>query len=335
MSEYAIILDRDDTVNVDPGYLSDINQVELLPRVAEAVALFSQSGISVFIASNQSGVARGLITNEQLKQINEKIVQLIALQGGQIEKVYVCPHKDEDECECRKPKSGLIEQIIRENNLSPEKIYLIGDRGRDLSCGVRWNMKGILVGNREHEDAPNCVHRAENLFEAASFVLEDIFEIEIQKKIFLSAHDFLPRLKTLREKKQRIITTNGCFDILHSGHAQLLSQARALGDALIVGLNSDRSVRALKGEKRPVNSQVDRARMLALWPFVSAVIIFDEDTPLEMLKILQPDIHVKGGDYQKEQLPEYALMKTLGGDVTILPFRKGYSTTSIINKFLG
>jgi D-beta-D-heptose 7-phosphate kinase/D-beta-D-heptose 1-phosphate adenosyltransferase len=131
-----------------------------------------------------------------------------------------------------------------------------------------------------------------------------------------------------KSRGEKVVFTNGCFDILHRGHLTYLMQAAALGDHLIVGLNSDRSVRELKGPERPINSEKDRAFMLAALRSVDAVVIFDEDTPEQLLSHLKPDILVKGGDYRVDQVAgrQYA------GEVKILSFVPGYSTTNIINQ---
>ncbi|MDH5718273.1 MAG: D-glycero-beta-D-manno-heptose 1-phosphate adenylyltransferase [Spirochaetia bacterium] len=143
---------------------------------------------------------------------------------------------------------------------------------------------------------------------------------------------FQNTIQNLRKQKKKIVFTNGCFDILHSGHLQYLWQASKLGDALVVAANSDDSVKRLKGKSRPVNTLKDRLLSLSALPFTSVITSFSEDTPIEIIKKIKPDIHVKGGDYKKEDLPEYSVIKKYKGEVVILPFRKGYSTTDIIKK---
>lgn len=123
-----------------------------------------------------------------------------------------------------------------------------------------------------------------------------------------------------------LIFTNGCFDILHVGHIQYLEESRALGDKLVVGLNSDASVRRLKGHDRPVNSQEDRKRLLMALRCVDEVVIFDEDTPYDLIVSLQPDIVTKGGDYRPEDVVGYGLSK-----VVVLSYVDGKSTTRILN----
>ncbi|XDD48688.1 D-glycero-beta-D-manno-heptose 1-phosphate adenylyltransferase [Leptospira sp. WS92.C1] len=135
-------------------------------------------------------------------------------------------------------------------------------------------------------------------------------------------------------KTGKIVFTNGCFDLVHRGHLTYLSQARELGDFLWVGINADLSVKRLKGEQRPVVSEEDRAILLSSLRFVDAVTIFPQDTPLELLRLVRPAIHVKGGDYKIEDLPETPLVREFGGEVTILPFVSGKSTTGLIQKIL-
>jgi D-beta-D-heptose 7-phosphate kinase/D-beta-D-heptose 1-phosphate adenosyltransferase len=127
-----------------------------------------------------------------------------------------------------------------------------------------------------------------------------------------------------------VVATGGCFDILHAGHLSSLEAARALGDTLVVLLNSDESVRRLKGPSRPVQPAQDRARVLRGLACVDAVVVFDEDTPEAALADLRPDIWAKGGDYAADDLPESALVQTWGGRVVLLPYLSGRSTTAIL-----
>jgi D-beta-D-heptose 7-phosphate kinase/D-beta-D-heptose 1-phosphate adenosyltransferase len=127
-----------------------------------------------------------------------------------------------------------------------------------------------------------------------------------------------------------VVATGGCFDLLHAGHVATLEAARALGDCLVVCLNSDDSVRRLKGPARPLVSQDDRARVLAALEPVDAVVVFDEDTPLEVLRTVRPDIWVKGGDYAGAELPEAAVLREWGGQSVVLPYLEGRSTTGLV-----
>lgn len=133
-----------------------------------------------------------------------------------------------------------------------------------------------------------------------------------------------------------VVFTNGCFDILHIGHIRYLQDARALGDVLVVGVNSDDSVRRLKGPERPINCEQERAEVLAALECVNYVSLFGEDTPIELIQTLRPDVHVKGGDYKPEDLPEAKIVQGYGGRVEVIPFSstdtKGRSTTNTIVK---
>lgn len=134
--------------------------------------------------------------------------------------------------------------------------------------------------------------------------------------------------RKLREKGKSIVFTNGCFDIIHAGHIKLLTKAKGFGDFLIVGLNSDSSVKRIKGDKRPVNSEDSRAKVLEALEAVDLIVIFDQDTPMELIKMIGPDVLVKGGDYRKEEIVGLEFAKS----VRIVPLEKGFSTTGIINK---
>lgn len=136
----------------------------------------------------------------------------------------------------------------------------------------------------------------------------------------------------LKGQGKKIVFTNGCFDILHPGHTRYLRAARQLGDYLVVAVNSDRSVRAIKGKGRPVVPQEDRTEVLAALAFVDGVVVFDEDDPLEVIRRLLPDVLVKGGDWPEDKIIGADVVKGAGGEVRRIPFESGYSTTGIIDK---
>ena len=139
----------------------------------------------------------------------------------------------------------------------------------------------------------------------------------------------------LHESARKIVFTNGCFDIIHAGHVTYLAQAKALGDVLILGLNSDASVKRLKGDNRPINNEQDRALVLAALSSVDYVLIFEEDTPYNLIKLVQPDILVKGGDWQPSEIIGSDLVLARGGEVLSLKFVEGLSTTGILQKLRG
>ncbi len=138
-----------------------------------------------------------------------------------------------------------------------------------------------------------------------------------------------------RQQGRRIVFTNGCFDILHRGHVTYLTRAKALGDVLILGVNTDASIHRLKGLDRPINALEDRVHVLAALSCVDHIVAFDEDTPVKLIEAIRPDVFVKGGDYTRERLPEAALVEQLGGRVEILPFLADRSTTLMIERIRG
>ena len=206
---------------------------------------------------------------------------------------------------------------------------VIGTLGAALACGVDLvdaceianRAAGIVVGkvgtstvSPEELDRALCGNDSSL---SAGVVTED----ELSKEV-----------KRLRDEGKRIVMTNGCFDILHAGHVSYLKRARSLGDRLIVAVNTDRSVKALKGPSRPVNPLEARMQVLAALDCVDYVVPFDEDTPQRLIARILPDVLVKGGDYKVEQIAGHKEVETNGGQVIILPFLEGYSTTSIIEK---
>ena len=142
-------------------------------------------------------------------------------------------------------------------------------------------------------------------------------------------------ISRLKAKGKKVVFTNGCFDIIHVGHVDYLSKARQMGDILVIGLNSDASVRCLKGKGRPINREKDRAIVLSALYFVDYVVIFNEDTPDRLIRKIKPDILVKGGDWQMKDIVGAAFVKSYSGKVATVPFVEGFSTTSTIKKMSG
>ncbi len=159
-------------------------------------------------------------------------------------------------------------------------------------------------------------------------------KFDIIKSKILQGEEFERKLTYWRFKEYKIVFTNGCFDILHAGHVEYLSKAASEGNILVIGLNSDASVRRLKGPHRPINNQQARAILLASLGFVDAVVLFDEDTPYELIKTIQPDILIKGSDYKPEEIVGYDILIAKGGLVKTVNLVEGYSTTSIEKRIL-
>lgn len=158
-----------------------------------------------------------------------------------------------------------------------------------------------------------------------------VFTEKIESKFFLLPN-LLKRIEFWRKLGDKIVFTNGCFDILHQGHIHLLAECTESGERLIIGLNSDASVKRLKGENRPLNDQKSRATLLASTQFCDAVIIFEQDTPEELIHAVQPDVLIKGGDWKKEDIIGSNFVESYGGQVKTIPYLKGFSTSNIIER---
>ena len=144
--------------------------------------------------------------------------------------------------------------------------------------------------------------------------------------------DYMEKINKWKEEGKKIVFTNGCFDIIHAGHVDYLEKAKALGDVLVVGLNSDNSIRRIKGPERPINIQEHRKKVLEALKPVDLVIIFDEDTPERLIKEIKPDVLVKGGDWKIENIVGADFVKSYGGEVKTIDFVYNISTTKIIQK---
>ncbi|HPJ78788.1 MAG TPA: adenylyltransferase/cytidyltransferase family protein [Prolixibacteraceae bacterium] len=157
---------------------------------------------------------------------------------------------------------------------------------------------------------------------------------KIEGKIFGEMADFLPLCRDWREAGEKIVFTNGCFDLLHRGHAEYLARAAALGDRLVVGLNTDASVARLKGPGRPLTDQWSRAWLVAALEPVSAVVLFNEATPLELIKAIRPHFLIKGSDYRPEEIAGYDVVTAGGGTVATIGLVPGFSTSLLIEKII-
>ena len=141
-------------------------------------------------------------------------------------------------------------------------------------------------------------------------------------------------VNSLKAQNKKIVFTNGCFDLIHAGHVDYLKKAKQLGDVLIIGLNSDSSIKSIKGEKRPINNQDDRAAILSAFYFVDYVVIFEQDTPYELINVVKPDILVKGSDWRNKTIVGSDIVDNTGGRVVLIEYLEGKSTTATIEKIL-
>ncbi|MDI6853306.1 MAG: D-glycero-beta-D-manno-heptose 1,7-bisphosphate 7-phosphatase [Deltaproteobacteria bacterium] len=182
MSQIAVFLDRDGTINEEMGYVNHVDRLVLLPRTAAAIRLLNQAGVKVVVVTNQSGAARGYFEPALVDEVHRKLVQLLAAEGAHVDAIYTCLHGPDEGCACRKPKPGLIEQAARDLDLDPARSYVVGDRYNDMETARNAGAKGVLVftgygrGEYEHQShtwpAPPA-HVAEDLLDAAEWIINE------------------------------------------------------------------------------------------------------------------------------------------------------------------
>ena len=183
-----------------------------------------------------------------------------------------------------------------------------------------------------NEDIRGDAFRGHKFGTAAVSIYELVGSVFTSGKQVMTDKEARYLAQLLHEQEKKIVFTNGCFDLMHAGHIFSLEQAKALGDVLIVGINSDRSVHRLKGEGRPVIGEEDRAYLLKSLRMVDYVVIFDEDTPEKLIRMLQPDVLVKGRDYEGAQVVGSDVVEARGGSVVLIDLKAGLSTTTIVQK---
>ena len=156
--------------------------------------------------------------------------------------------------------------------------------------------------------------------------------LEILNSKILDKERLLVKLTDWKEENKKIVFTNGCFDLIHLGHIEVIARSADLGDILIIGVNTDNSIKRLKGKNRPIVEEISRAKQLAALEFVDAVVFFDQDTPIDLIKVINPNVITKGGDYNTDQVIGNDVVTQNDGEVVIIPLTQGYSTTSILEK---
>ena len=300
-----------------------------MPNVIEALKLL-RNEFKFFIVTNQSGIGRGIYTKEDFEKFNNHLINVLKENDIIIEKTFVCPHSPEEGCDCRKPSIKYIKEAEKEFDIDLNTSWVVGDHPHDIEMGKNAGCKTIyiLTGHgKKHQDSikvkPDYITR--NLYDASKIILEGKDKIK-------TSEELRKIVENLKKQNKIIVTTNGVFDILHLGHIKYLEKAKKLGDVLIVAVNSDSSVKQIKGPRRPINNQKARAEVLSALGFVDHIVIFNETVPIKILSEIKPNIHVKGGDYKIEKIIEKGIVEKNNGKIVLIPEIKGYSTTDLINK---
>ncbi len=190
MKNIAVFLDRDGTINEEMGYINHLDRFVLLPRTTQAIRKLNDAGLKVVVITNQSGAARGYFVPSLVDEVHKRLRALLAAGGARLDAIYVCLHGPEENCPCRKPKTGLIEQAARDLNLDLARSYLVGDRYKDIETAANAGVTGVLVftgygrGEYEHQSgawpAPPA-HVAQDLLDAAEWIIDDIKSIGFEK----------------------------------------------------------------------------------------------------------------------------------------------------------
>lgn len=333
------LIDRDGTLVEDGDYMSDPAQLVLLPGAAEAVRLLNSERVACVLTTNQSGIARGYFDEAAYHATHARLVELLAAEGARLDASYFCPAAPEWNDPRRKPNPGMYEDACRDLALEGLSVTAIGDKLIDVEFGKRAGGRGILVrtgkGASEADHVPHGTPVCDSATEAAEKLLTMLLldqkpeDSALRRKLH-SMHTLGRILAAKRAAGKRIVLANGCFDLLHGGHVSYLEGARAQGDELVLAVNSNRSIRALKGEGRPVLPEPDRLQMLAALECVDHLTLFYDATADRALRVLKPDVHAKGTDYTSDTVPERETARALGVRTYIAGAAKENSSRDII-----
>lgn len=345
-----LLIDRDGCLIAEKEYLSDPAGVELLPRAAEALRLLESEGIARIVCSNQSGVARGFFGIDAVERVHARLGDLLAREGARLDGIYYSPELADavdpswrSNLHRRKPGRGMYEEAVRDHpELADLPVYAIGDRMSDIDFGIACGGRSILVqtgyGQKETE-AVRAKHPqvpiASGLYQGAAWLLTDLLRRQFPgdatyRRKLLAAPDLVPLLRQHQAAGRKVVFANGCFDLLHAGHISFLEDARAAGDVLVLAVNSNASIRRLKGAGRPVLAEASRLQLLAALQAVDYLTVFHEDSADASLEELRPDFHAKGTDYTATNVPEAASSRRLGIKTIITGNPKENSTRDII-----
>jgi len=315
-----LLLDFDGTLIADNGGIPyDPPAVTLLPGVVSGLQRLRDAGMRFFIVTNQSKISRGICKEEVVITCLDRVAQLLAEQGVTIEGREWCPHRSEDSCSCRKPKTGMWEALRKRfPELTTDETIVAGDCDKDVLLGRAIGCQTARVFSAQYPQTVSSTFTIRSLDELADLLL-------VPAERLFSPADAAKEAERARKQGKTVVTTNGAFDLFHAGHRFLLEEARKHGDVLIVGINSDVSVRRAKGEGRPVQNEETRARAVAR--FADAVFIFDDDDPRPWLPKIRPQVHVNAATYG-EQCVERLILDQIGAKLVLVPVKKELGSTT-------
>lgn len=333
------LLDRDGTINKEVNYLSDPDQLELLPRAAQAIKILNQEGIAAILTTNQSGIPRGYFTEETLALVHQRLQELLAKEDAHLDGIYFAPCLPHETDLRRKPFTGMYDAAVKDLGLEGLPVYGIGDKPADVEFAHNCGGIGILTlcgqSDKDAVEPSPKTFIADSLFEAVYQLLCDQILVDVPEDQFFQRkfNDLFATSRLVKEDKaagRKVVLANGCFDLLHGGHISYLESCKAFGDKLVLAVNSNASINRLKGEGRPVLDEMPRLQMLANLKCVDYLTVFHPDSADHVLEILHPDIHAKGTDYTSDKVPERQTSIRLGIETKIAGMPKENSSRDII-----
>lgn len=318
-----LLLDRDGTLNVDRGRAPQPLTIALLPGVAEGLLRFRDAGYRLFVITNQSAVGDRIDTQENLDACNARLQELLGMHGIVVERIYACIHPPDAGCDCRKPGIGMWHQLLRDvPEAKGAHRIMAGDKDADVGFAKGSGcLSARVLGAYPRTLRADLTVRS--IDELADCLLPDARTHKV-----MTLTEAAALAERSRAEGKTVVTTNGSFDLLHAGHRFLFDASKKAGDVLIVGVNSDASVRRYKGEERPL--QAAKYRALQAAKFADAVFVFEEDDPRQWLPVIRPHVHVNSAQYGSDCI-EADTLKQIGATLKLVEVDPSLgSTTSLL-----
>ena len=340
----VVFVDRDGTINIDHGYVHRIEDWEFVDQSPEALSILMRKNFKLAVVSNQAGIADGRYDSDAVNTLHNHLEQLLEDSGVSIDAIAYCPHDRDGNCNCRKPKPGLAQNV--EEQIGPidyANSWVIGDKESDVGFGKNIGTRTALIRSDYWDESdlkikPDII--VESLFEFATHVSNRPIRFDRtnwRNEKILQPAEAAKIADSLRSEGLKLVTVNGSFDLLHAGHLDQLEEAREQGDVLFVGLNIDQAIAAAKGPDRPLIPEEARAAMLAALTCVDYVVFltesYEEEPMKSLLENVKPEIQVNGPDYgSPETWLEWPTMKKYGTQGYTIKKRNDFSTSSIVQK---
>ncbi len=330
----AVFLDRDGVINNDNGFVYTVSSFHFLPGVFEALKLLQNAGFKLILVTNQSGIGAGKYTEQDFHDLTAYMNSELAGHGIKFDSIHYCPHSPDAGCSCRKPGQGMIGQALKKIDVDFKYSFFVGDKTSDIQLGHDIGCRTFLVKTGSVGAGGECSilldYHVSGLLDAAKIILD------IDKKI-KPLHEIQQITDKLKAQGKRIVTLNGSFDLLHPGHIYIIREAKKQGDVLVLGLNSDNSIKQYKSKDRPIVPERSRAELIAALGDVDYVTIlpYDAVTPIHFIDAVKPHVHANGAEYGENCIEAETVKKY--GRLHLIPRISPavLSTTHILGKIQG